>query len=234
MKLFLSSIAAAILVTTGCSTTPTATDKFIADVQTNYVPKLVLQTNVVTVVQTNQVTQTVTITNSVGTPVPVFITNEITYVTYSTNVVMATNLVPIYSLTVNSNTTATAQAAGQIASIFVPGAGGLVTSGLLALVSIFLGVRNRQFAGQNSVLSQSAGVLAQIIETGREILAKEPAGQKASDAFTQWMVTHQAQTETIGKITEIVKLYTNNAEAKAAADQILALIGQTPPKPPTV
>lgn len=233
MKITTLAVAFALsLIVIGCSSTPTALDRTFSNVETNYVPKLVLQTNVITLTQTNTVIETVTRTNDVGIPTPVFITNATTYITYATNIVMATNLVPQYVLTPNTNVTATIGVVGEVANIFAPGVGGLVTSGLLGLLSIFLGIRNRQFAGKNSVLSQSAGVLAQIIETGREVLAKEPQGQRAADAFTQWMITHQAETQTIAKISEIVKVATNNAEAKAAADQILALIGEMSPKPP--
>lgn len=233
MKLIaLTGTCALALVIIGCSSTPTALDRTFSNVETNYVPRLVLQTNIITLTQTNTVIETVTRTNEIGIPTPIFITNSTTYVTYATNLVVATNLVPQYVLTPNTNVTATIGVVGEVANIFAPGVGGLVTSGLLGLLSIFLGIRNRQFAGKNSVLIQSAGVLAQIIETGREVLAKEPQGQRAADAFTQWMITHQAETQTIAKISEIVKVATNNAEAKAAADQILALIGQPANKPP--
>lgn len=208
----------------GCASTPTGLDRAFADVQTNYVPVLVLRTNIVELTQTNTVVQTVTVTNQVGQPVPVFLTNTVNNVTYQTNVVLATNIVPQYVLTASTNTTATASIVGGVVNGFVPGVGGLVTTGLLGLLSIFLGVRNRQFAGQNDALSQSAGVLTQIIETGREVLSKTPQGQQAADAFTAWMVSHQAETNTIAAISQIVKANTDNTQAQAAADQILALV----------
>lgn len=233
-KLLIIPIIAAALIT-GCASTPTAFDKAVADVTTNYVPHLVLQTNIVTVVQTNSILQLVTITNSVGVLVPVFVTNLTSIVTYQTNVVMATNLVAVPVLTPNDTATGTASVAGSIGNILAPGTGSLITESLLGLLAIFLGYRNRQFAGKNDALTQSAGVLTQIIETGRELMSSTPQGQKAADAFTQWMVTHQAETGTIGEIANIVKGSTNNAEAQAAANQILALIGQptNPPKSPS-
>jgi hypothetical protein len=135
-----------------------------------------------------------------------------------------TNVVPVYSETVKTNWVTAISAGGSVVNTAAPGIGTLVSTGVLGLLSIFLGYRNRQYAGQNTVLSQSAGVLAQIIETGREVLAKTPQGQQAANAFTQWMVTHQADTNTIAEITQIVKDSTDNAEAQKAADQILALI----------
>ena len=226
-------IALLISVLTGCSTTPTALDRLVSNVQTNYTPTLALQTNVVTLVQTNVVIQTFTVTNSVGIQVPVFQTNFVTAPVYTTNLVVVTNQVASYTLTPGGTATAVAGGAGVVANLAAPGIGTLVTGGILGLLSIFLGFRNRQMNGQNDVLSQAAGVLAQTIETGRALMSTTPQGQKAADAFTQWMITNQAQTQTIGAITQIVKDSTNNVQAQAAANQILALIGQTSVDSPT-
>lgn len=221
-----------VLILCGCSTTPTGVDRAVANVQTNYAPVLALQTNVITLVQTNTVVQVVTVTNSVGVPVPIFTTNSQPITTYQTNVVLVTNQVPTYTLTPNATATGVAGAVGAVTNTFLPGTGGLVTSGLLAALSIFLGFRNRQMNGQNDALSQAAGVLAQTIETGREVLANTAQGKQASDAFTAWMVSHQADTNTIATISQIVKSSTNNVQAQAAANQILALIGQPSPTSP--
>lgn len=227
----IASVALLVSVLIGCSTTPTALDRAVANVQTNYTPVLGLQTNVVTVFQTNQVVQTVTVTNSVGAPVPVLQTNYVAIPVYTTNLMVVTNQVASYTLTPGSTATAVAGGAGVVANLAAPGIGTLVTGGILGLLSIFLGFRNRQMSGQNDVLTQSAGVLAQTIETGRELMASTPLGQKAADAFTSWMISHQAQTNTIGQITQIVKDSTNNVQAQAAANQILAVIGQPPTAP---
>ena len=150
-------LLALVLTFAGCASTPTALDRYFANVETNYVPRLVLQTNIITLIQTNVVVETKTITNEVGIPTPVYYTNTTTVVNQSTNVVTATNIVPVYTLTPSTNATATASAVGSIANILAPGTGGLVTSGLLAVLSIFLGVRNRKFAGENDALSQVGG-----------------------------------------------------------------------------
>ena len=219
------ALLAALTIITGCSTTPTAFDRALANVQTNYVPTLALQTNVVTV--TNTVVQTITQTNSVG--VPLFVTNLTSIVTYQTNVVLTTNLVATYSLTPGSTATGAAGVAGTIGNAVMPGTGSLISGGLLALLSIFLGYRNRAMSGKNDALSQAAGVLAQTIETGRELMSSTPQGQKAADAFTQWMISHQLDAGVITQVTQIVKDSVNNQEAQKAADQILALINKTPP-----
>lgn len=232
VSILLGSLAVAVGLIAGCSTTPTALDRTFASVQTNYVPVLVVHTNVLTLTETNTIIQVVTRTNEVGMPVPVWLTNTITQVTFQTNVVLATNQTPVYTLTPNQTSAAIAGTAGALANLAAPGLGTLVTGGILGLLSIFLGFRNRQLSGQTDVLTQAAGVLAQTIETGREIMSSTPQGQKAADAFTAWMVTHQAETGTIAEITKIVKASTDNVQAQAAANQILALIGQGP-TPPT-
>lgn len=211
----------------GCSSTPTKLDTALANIQTNYVPQLVLKTNLVTVLQTNTVTATVFVTNSVGVVVPQYVTNLTTLTSYQTNVVAVTNIVPQYVLVPNATSTGAAGIAGAVTNLISPGTGGLVSAGLLALLSIGLGIRNRTLGGQNDALSQASGTLAQIIETGREVLASTPQGAAAESAFTTWMVGHQADTQTIGLITQIVQSATNNQQAQAAAAQIMALV--TPP-----
>lgn len=221
--------SAAIVLNSGCISTPTAFDRQFAEVRTNYIPIVVVQTNVVTVVHTNEVVQTVIRTNEIGIQVPVYTTNLIAIPSSVTNYLIVTNVAAVPYLVPSTNATATAGSVGAIVNAFVPGIGSLVTEGLLAALGIFLGVRNRQFAGKNSTLSQAAGVLAQIVETGREVMAKTPQGQQAADAFTAWMVTHQAETETIAEISRIVQRTTSNTEAQQAANQILQLIGKAPP-----
>ena len=218
----------------GCSSTPTALDRTVANVQTNYAAVPAIQTNVVPVYQTNVVVVSQTVTNTVGVPVIAFTTNYVPVTTYQTNLLLVTNeVVTGYTLTPKTNVTDIAQAAGGVTNAFVPGVGGLVTSGLLGLLSIFLGYRNRQMSGQSDALSQAAGVLAQTIETGREVMASTPQGQAASDAFSKWLVSQQKATNTIGLITQIVKDSTDNVQAQAAASQILAVINQTPTPTPS-
>lgn len=228
MKQILIALLASLAIITGCASAPTAAEKLIFNVQTNYVPKLVLETNTVTIIQTNTVVQVVTITNSMGVIVPVYQTNLVPVAVTTTNTVVATNMVPVYYMAPSATTTNVGNAAGMISNIAAPGTGTWVTGIIGGLVAGFLGWRNRQFAGKNTALTQAAGTLTQIIETGRELMASTPQGQKAADAFTQWLVTHQAETQTIGTIAQIVKDSTNNTEAQAAANKILVLIGQPP------
>lgn len=221
------------LVLSACSTPqPTPFERAFANVQTNIVEKLVIQTNVVTIVQTN--VAVVQVTNTFG--VPIFVTNTVPVIFTVTNLLPMTTTVTQYVMSPNALAQGVAGAAGAASNLGAPGIGGLVSAGLLGALSIWLSYRNRQFAGQNDILTQSAGVLAQIIETGREVLSTTPQGQQAANAFTQWMVSHQAATGTIATISNIVKSATDNEQAQKAADQILALIQPglpaTQPPPP--
>lgn len=213
------------LLCCGCSTTPTKFDRTIASVETNYTPILVLRTNIITLLQTNVVV--VPVTNEVG--VILFRTNLIEIPVLQTNLSLATNLEARYVLTPNQTATNIAAIAGAASNLGLPGIGGLVGMLVFGVLSGYLKFRNLQFAGKNDVLSVAAGELTQIIETGSELMAKTSQGQSAANAFKAWMVAHQAETETIGTISQLVKDTVNNEEAKKAADAILALMG-TPPK----
>lgn len=219
-------LGALTLALAGCAAVPTKFDRIFADVQTNYVPVLVIHTNVLTVLQTN--VATVTVTNQVGVAVPIFQTNVVT--------AFQTNLVPVmvtneqYTLTAKPIVAEVAGVAGTVGNIAAPGSGALITGAIGALATIFLGYRNRQFKGQNNALSQSAGVLTQIIETGREVMATTPQGRDAADEFTTWMKEHQKSTQTAATIADLVKDNVSNQDAQRAAAQILALLNTNPPR----
>ena len=220
------------LVLVGCATssTPTAFERKFFDVQTNYVPHVELVTHYLTntVPVTNYLQVTSTVTNQVGVTVPV--TNFVPVTAYQTNVVSVsaavTNQTEQYTLTPNATAKATAAVTGTASNLAAPGIGGLVSSGVLGIFGLWASYRNRQFAKKNDVLSQSAGALAQIIETAREVMSTTPQGTQAANALTQWMVGHQAETGTITAISNIVKSSVDNEEAQKAASEILALIGQ--------
>lgn len=213
----------------GCkSTPPTKFERTFANIETNYVPKLVTVTNIVELVRTNTIINVVTVTNEVGVPIPMPVTNYNTVTTFQTNVVLSTNMVPVVTMTPSNTAKEVAGGVGGVVNTIVPGLGSLVTEGLLGALALWLGYRSRQLSGKNDTLSQAAGVLAQTIETGREIMSKTPQGQAAANAFTQWMITHQAETQTVQQISSLVKNVVDNEEAKRAADQILALITPKP------
>lgn len=219
----------AVRMCTGCSSTgPTKLERALFTTETNYVPKVVLVTNVVEhkvdvpqpviIYQTN-VEHQVTVT---------YQTNLVQQVAYETNVTRLTITNAVETLGAPSGVAKTAAgAAGTVATIAAPGVGGLVTAAVLGALAIWAGIRNRQLKGHNDALSQTAGTLAQVIETGREIMAKTEQGGALADQFTAWMKAHQAETGVIQTVAGIVKSEVDNGEAKDAADQILALMDGT-------
>jgi hypothetical protein len=227
-------IVSAISILFGCGTIPNVFDRTVFDVTTNYVPRLVLQTNtyLVPVFQTNAVMVVTYQTNIVHDNqiqiTPVTVTNTVVSTVMQTNTVTTTNqiTVPQYVLTPGATVEGIKTIGGIAGAPY--GVGGLVTGGLGALAAIYTGWRNRQFKGQNDALSQTAGTLAQVIETGREVLKTTPQGQQADAAFKQWMISHQAVTGVISDVSDIVKEKVDNDEAKRAADQIKLLMNPAP------
>ena len=215
------------LLVAGCAATkpPTALEQRLFNIQTNSTPQVVLVTNVVPVCQTNLVVQTVTVTNQVGVPVMVPVTNYVTYGTYVTNGVTATNFVLGYTMTPNSTTQATASVAGTLSDLGLPGTGSLVTMGLLGLAAAWAGIRNRQYAGQNSVLQQVSGTLAQNIATFMAVLQQTPQGQQLAPLLQNYLNSHQAEAGVIQQVAGLAS-QVDPLQEQGAAQQILAALGQ--------
>ena len=215
-------LGVALLLLSGCASTkpPSALEQSLFNITTNVKPQVVLQTNLVPVYQTNVVVQTVTVTNQVGVPVMVPVTNLTTIVTYQTNVVTATNFVAGYTLSANATTQATAGVAGTLSDLGMPGTGSLVTMGLLGLAAAWAGIRNRQYSGQNSALQQTSGVLAQNIATFMQVLEQTPQGKQLAPLLQNYLSTHQMEA---GVIAQVAGLATqvDPLQAAGAAQKIL-------------
>ncbi len=73
---------------------------------------------------------------------------------------------------------------------------------------------------------KTAGVLAQVIETGRQVLQATPQGQVLDEQWKLWMMQHQAEA---GVMTDVLKLLQNVVDepsAKLAAQQLVTLMGE--------
>lgn len=225
-QVLLAVFIGSVLALPGCGTTPSAFEQRFYDIATNYTPRVVVVTNTTPIYLTNHVMAVEWRTNVINdtqiSVVPVTVTQSVLTVSYLTNTVTVTNLIPQYVLTPNASAGAVGQVAGVAASPW--GAGGLATGAVGAIFALWAGYRNRQLGGKNDALSQSAGTLAQIIETGREVLKTTPQGQQADAAFKQWMIQHQNITGTLGQISGIVADEVSNEEAKRAANDIKALV----------
>lgn len=148
-------------------------------------------------VTTNVADQVVTTTNEQGEPV------------------ITTNRVETYVLTPNTRAGAI-QGIGATAGSFF-GVGGAVGTALGALFGLWGLYRSRQS-------TNTSQELAQIIETGRQILRSLPDGAKYEAAWKDWMVKHQAETGSIAAISALVAEVVDNDSARGAAEQIIKLI----------
>lgn len=216
-------LVGASLILFSCSTAPTKFEQSLFDIATNQVPRIVIVTNVVPVYATNPVTvyQTNLTVDKQVQIVPV--TNLTTVVTYQTNVAVVTNFTPGYTFTPNTNAAQIAQTGGSIAGLFGPWST-LATTLLAGAFAVWGKLRST--AATNS--AKTAGVLAQVIEVGRQVLQTTPQGQALDAQWKQWMIQHQAQTGVIQQVISIVNNVVDNESAKAAAAELQKLIQPKP------
>lgn len=216
-------------VACGCSTTapPTGAEQYLYDIKTNLVAQVVLQTNVVTITNTVPVTAVTWQTNSQN--IVTYTTNQVQVMvpSYQTNVVTVTNLAPTYTLTPNANAQTAAGIAGTLTNLGLPGAGSLVTMGLLGLAAAWAGIRNRQYAGQASTAQQVSGVLAQNIATFMQVLQQTPQGQQLAPLLQNYLNTHQAEAGVIQQVAGLASQVDPLAAAGAAQQILTALTALT-------
>lgn len=132
------------------------------------------------------------------------------------NVQPVTNRVEEYTFTPNAHAQLTANTGAAVGNIW--GVGAPVGAGILGLFSLWGLWRSRKSA------VASAAELAQIIETGRQVLRAMPNGEKYEAEWKAWMVKHQAETETIAAVSQLVANSVDNEKAKGAAQSIVNLI----------
>ena len=173
---------------------PSAIEQKLFNIQTNYVPVVLLETNIV--LATNYVSDQ-----------PVLVTNYV--------FVPTTNLEPQYTFSPNTNAAAIAQAAGNIGGFW--GVGGITGTMAGALFSLWAWFRSRQ-AGL------TADTLAQVIETGRQILLSLPNGEQYDEAWKTWMIQHQAEAGVVEQVAQIVGNVVDTDSARGAAQAIVDLI----------
>lgn len=210
----MSVVLAAIFF--GCATAePTAFERRFFNIETNVTEKVVVVTNTVT--RTNIEVATITVTNTEHQVLTSQVTN---YTAVAVPVVVnVTNLVPTYVFTPNTNAaqaTAVAAKLGELSGI--PGVGTIV--GLVG--SLFWGLWGTM---RSSKKGKTAASLVQVIEVGREFLARTPQGQQAADAWTQWMVQHQAEQGVIQDVIQLLPKAVDSPAANQVADELLAMMG---------
>lgn len=218
LALIVLCLAACSLVGTNPSA-PTGVERAVFTTVTNYVPQTNLVTEVVPVYKTNEVT--VTHTNEVAGEPPqiVTLTNFVTVVTQQTNVTAVVTNVPAYTQTVSPQTQATVQAGGSLVNMFVPGVGGLVSSGILGLLSLWGYLRS-------SKLKDTSSALAQEIETIRTFIQQLPNGQAYDGALVNFMQAHQAEAGVVTQVLQLLKTEVSNPSAQTAAQEVMRTIQQ--------
>jgi len=232
-SLWLSNLilfALVIIALTGCaSTTPTAFEQKFFDINTNYVPRVVVVTNYIEVERTN--VAHVTFTNVIDVVsqkvVPVLVTNYESVPIWETNVVTQTNLVAAHTYTPNTNAAAIAGIGKAIGDPF--GVGGLVGTLVAGLFAGWAAYRNRQNSTRATNAELSAAVLAQIIETGRNVLKTTPQGAELDAKFKSWMIEHQAATGVLEQVSGMLSQVVDNQSARMVAAELARLIQERKP-----
>lgn len=216
MKRYLSITAAAVLFVLGivagsligCASPPTKFEQGLFNITTNYgTPVVVVKTNVipVTLVQTNFLV----ITNVQG--VLEFKTNYLPVFTYQTNTVTVTNTPESYAYAPGAGAKNIQETGGAVGNIF--GVGGLVTTALGALFSLWGYVRSsRQYATSSN--------LAQTIETMREFIKQLPNGATMDNELVNWIQANQANAGVLRNVISLLAAQTSNADARVAAEEI--------------
>lgn len=172
-------------------------------------------------IETNVVERVVTVTNIV----PATATT-----TAAVRVEPVTKRVEEYTFTPNSQAQLTATTSAAVTSIWNPVAGGVVGAAIMGLFSLWGLFRSKSAAANQAEVNQiTAEELAQIIETGRQVLLKLPDGAQYEAAYKAWMIKHQAQTGILAQVAELLAASVDNDKAKGAAQTIVNLI-QTQPK----
>lgn len=200
-------------------------DRTLYNVETNYVPHVVVRTNTVTVTNFVPVvvgtTNVVTVTNEIGVVTQqtnvVTITNLVEHRIIESQVSATTNLVPVTTLVDKPAAVDAIKTVGGIAGAYIPGAGGLITTALVGLLGIYRNARNKK----------TIGALIQGIETGREVLTNTPQGQELFTRYTKWLQSHQREAGVLSEVRRLVDTYADNEAAREAAKLLLPAPGTT-------
>ena len=124
-----------------------------------------------------------------------------------------TNQVPVYTSTPKESVAADAAAVGSVVNAFAPGAGGLISGGLLAFLGLWGKLRSyKKKAGDSD---KTAGVLAQNIEAIRVFIRQAiPNGTKYDDAIVGFIMKEQDKAQAIASVSDILGRYVKSGKTK--------------------
>jgi hypothetical protein len=202
VSLFSACLLAALIV--GCTAlatkSPTAIERLVYDVHTNFVNVYTVQTNYTVATITNILNQVVQVTNQ--------------------TMGVITQRVAEYGLTVKPGTTSAVTAGGVAANTMYPGIGSMASMGVLALLGAWAWFRGRKSSATSTTLAQE-------IETLRQFILTLPKGSQYDVAITGWLQTHQVETGVANQVLGILATQVNNEEAKGALLNIQQAIAAT-------
>ena len=201
----------------GCaSAPPSALEQHFFEVRTNVIPVIVPVTNVVEM--TNWATVTVTnrveVINEKEVVVPV--TNVTLHSIWATNVVTVTNQVEAYTFVPGTNAVAVTETAREIGGLWGPWGEliGLILGGVFGIWGLL----------RSSRANKTAAVLAQVIETGKQLLRLTPQGNELDATWTAWMKEHQRETGTMLAVIQLLNNVVDEPSAKQVAAELRKLI----------
>lgn len=213
-------IALSISILTGCSTNgiqppPSKLDNAIFTITTNTtvvpVTKTINVTNFIpqVVLETNIQNQIVTITNTIPVVVPQYVTVEQTNQSYT--------YVPKTEIT---------QTASVVGSMTGPW--GVVGSMLLAAG---LGLWGKIKSNQATTLSSVAGNTAEALAAARAVIAALPNGDSISKQFDTWLSNHQNDVDIAKELAGVVAEYADPTHTNTIAAGIISQITTPLPLP---
>lgn len=199
-NMLLSLIALSLL---GCASTtpPTKLEQALFTTTTNYIPKIVVVTNLVTI------DIPLYRTNEVG--VTQITTNHVTYEERQTNYTTQEQ----YTLTPKSSIKTGAQVGGALVNVVAPGWGTIISTGALALLGIWGHIRSAQ-------RGKVAATVIQEVETVREFIKTLPDGANYDQAIVTFLKDHQVEAGVATSVMKILANKTNSDEARGAVDAI--------------
>jgi hypothetical protein len=216
-KSYLAIAAAAIIlgitlfILEGCaSKPPTAFESRLFTITTNY-PTVAVVTNVVpvTIFQTNLIP----VTNKFN--VIEITTNVVNIPAFQTNVITITNSETSYNYAPGPGVAEIRRVGGDVGGLF--GVGGLVSTALGGLFSIWAYVRSKKNYA-------TAANIAQTVEMMREFIKGLPNGANYDAQLVQWIESNQARAGVLQSVLALLEREVSNPDARAAAQQVQLIL----------
>lgn len=223
--LILAALCALVLAT-GCESTPTAFDEALWDVQTNYVDVVETRTNVVTVYETNLIARTVTnlveVMPDVWLPQVSVTETPVVRITTNTFILFATNTVPAYRATPDPGLVATARTVGGFFG--VGDLVGAIVTGLLSIAGVWR-FKHKQVRTAQAVNES----LVNAVETLRHIIKTTPQGAQLDTAIKAFLIEHQIEAGVFQEVVKLLESKLNSKDASRLAQSILAITKEAQP-----